>query len=215
MQIVRSHDDTTTHSQVYEWLARHSMRPVTVLASGGSSAAVLAAAWQQLPDSQKANITFSLADERYGEPGHENSNWSLLQRCGIDLTDTRHQPVLQPGTSMPEATEAWDQWLRTALSGAIPVVSFLGMGDDSHIAGLKPHCPALHDLRMAACFDWSDYRRITITPAGLLRTASTALYARGQAKKPAMQLLETDQDFDTYPSQLLKQLPDCTVYYQQ
>lgn len=198
-----------------EWLQSYATQPIIVLASGGSSAPILATAWQGLTAEHQANITFSLADERYGEPGHENSNWSLLQRCGIDLQDARHQPVLHTNAPMPEVTAHWGAWLHSKLYGPTPVIAFLGIGDDSHIAGLKPHSPALHDLQVAACYDWSDFQRITITPTGLLRATSTVVYAHGAGKKDTIALLGTEQDFDTYPSQLLKQLPDCTVYYQQ
>lgn len=201
--------------KTHDWLDGHARQPVVVLASGGSSAPILATAWQLLRPDRQANITFSLADERYGEPGHENSNWTLLQRCGMDVSASRHQPVLQSDVSMEDATARWGNWLHQKLYGQTPVIAFLGIGDDSHIAGLKPHCPALHDLGVAACYDWSDFRRITITPSGLLHVSSTVVYAHGSAKKDAIALLDSEQDFDSYPSQLLKQIPDCTVYYQQ
>lgn len=215
MQVTTITGTETAIQKAHEWLDRYAQQHVIVLASGGSSAPILAAAWQVLRPDRQANITFSLADERYGEPGHENSNWSLLQRCGVDLSDGRHRPVLQPGLSMQEATARWSDWLHGILYGQVPVIAFLGMGDDSHIAGLKPHSPALHGLQMAACYDWQDFERITITPTGLLRVASSRVYVRGTAKKEAVALLDTEQDFDEYPSQLLKQMSDCTVYYQQ
>lgn len=214
MEIITVSASTECLVMIEEWIMRRTSNPVLILASGGSSAKVFAEAWKQLSQEQKDNVTLSLADERFGEPDHENSNWKLLRDLGVDVDQARHIPVNSGNASLQETAKAWERRLEAAFDSGIPVISLLGIGDDSHIAGIKPRSPSSTEgSRLVSAYEWDDYERITITPVAIKRLTSIRVYASGETKREAIELLEKELDPTEYPSQLLRQIDDCTVYY--
>lgn len=215
MEIVNEQDLNVTVAEISKWLEGFTHSPVLILASGGSCAKVFAAAWGKLSNEARNNCIVSLADERYGPPGHTDSNWRLLESLGVQ-TDAAHQlQVLRPGVSLGETASLWESALLGQLARPIPVIALLGMGDDSHIAGIKPGSPSTDETpRLVAAYSWDDYDRITITPSMLSRLTSVRVYAAGTEKLAAINLLSQSLDPTAYPSQFLKQINDCRVYYQ-
>lgn len=215
MEILQEKDSEVIVTEITEWLEAYARTPVLILASGGSSAKVFAAAWGRLPKEAQNNCSLSLADERYGPPGHVNSNWRLLESLGVQTDNARHLSVLQTGASLDETASHWESALLSQLARPLPVIALLGMGDDSHIAGIKPKSPSTNETpRLVAAYPWSDYDRITITPSMLSKLASARVYAAGPEKHNAINLLGQSLDPTEYPSQFLKQINDCRVYYQ-
>jgi 6-phosphogluconolactonase len=212
LQTVENVEQASEH--IAEWLAPAAQASIVLLASGGSSAAALAGAWHKLTKAQQQNITISLADERYGLVDHADSNWRLLKNLGIDLAEPRHIPVLT-GKSMEATTIEWEQALRQYVQANTPIYAVLGIGADAHIAGIKPHSPAVEQTEaLAICYPWEDYQRITITPAMFGHITSAIVYASGTAKKPVLEALQQDLDAATYPDQFIKQTGQYTIYYQ-
>jgi 6-phosphogluconolactonase/glucosamine-6-phosphate isomerase/deaminase len=201
-------------NNIAHWLAQAAKEPLLLLASGGSSAKVFADVWQRLDRQQQNNSIITLADERYGDVGHEHSNWQLLRALGVNLDDPRHLPVLT-GASMEQTTAQWGEALQLQLHTGIPVYAILGIGTDAHIAGLKPNSPAMHETqKLTACYSWEDYERITITPAMFSHITSAVVYAAGEAKQPVLAQLANKLDPMVYPDQLIKQTGNYTLYYQ-
>lgn len=212
MTITGAHKDLV--SQLAEWLRHESINEPLLLASGGSAGHIFAEAWKALSPEEQARFTISLADERYGNPGHQDSNWTLLQTLGVDLSDPRHIPVLT-GASFTETATAWGDKLREYIGPSRSVIAILGIGTDSHIAGIKPNSPAAQEvIELTSAYSWDDFERITTTPAFFSYIDSAAIYMSGEAKKSVLDLLDTDLDRISYPSQFVKLAKEYTVYYQ-
>ncbi|PID32256.1 hypothetical protein CR970_01570 [Candidatus Saccharibacteria bacterium] len=210
-----TNDDTTSIDHVAAWLRIYTDRPVVLLASGGSAAPVLAGALNQISETQRNRISLSLADERFGAPGHKDSNWLLLQQSGISTQLPRHRPILTDTQEDAQATtQHWEQWLAQVIEQQRPILALLGIGEDSHIAGIKPNSPVIDSTHIADHYKWSDYHRITVTPLLLPHITSAVVYASGANKQAAIQSLRHNHDPRRYPSQFLKQIRDCHVYYQ-
>lgn len=199
---------------ISQWLQRYANKPVLVLASGGSAAPIFAEAWKNLSNKEQSNIILSLADERFNKPGHKDSNWELLRNAGIMPKKTKSIPVLQKNMSMEQVAQRWEGRLKEVLSTNIPVVALLGLGSDSHIAGIKPSSPAAAEQHhLIRAYEWDDFDRITITPLFLNKITSTVVYASGAAKLEPIKLLAKDLDPVLCPSQHLKTMQECIILY--
>lgn len=215
MTIIEDLSDEEIISELTIWLQAYSDNPVLVLASGGSSARLFAEAWKRLDNTHIANIVLSLADERFGTPDHDNSNWKLLRGLGVDVDNQRHIPVNTGKLTLEETAQAWESQIDKVINSGIPVISLMGIGDDSHIAGIKPKSPSASEhRRYVSAYTWTDFDRVTITPALIRKITSARVYASGANKRPAITLLLKDLKPVAYPSQYLKEIDDCTLYYQ-
>jgi 6-phosphogluconolactonase/glucosamine-6-phosphate isomerase/deaminase len=198
---------------IADWLVAHSSTNPLLLASGGSAGHAFAEACKKLPTNIQDMYTISLADERYGEVGHSDSNWRLLQDLGVDLSALRHIPVLQ-GLNMQETATQWGSRIAPFFSPSRTVVTLLGIGLDSHIAGIKPNSPAAHEgEQLTIAYDWDDFSRLTTTPAVFPLLSSAIVFTSGPAKQEVVQLLDSDLDRIAYPSQFIKLVKDYKVYY--
>lgn len=212
MTITGAHQELI--DQIAAWLSKCSRDNPLLLASGGSAAKAFASAWKLLSEEEKSCFTISLADERYGLPGHADSNWTLLQELGVDLSSPKHIPVLT-GDSFEETAKQWGSKLEQQITPSTTVIAILGIGEDSHIAGIKPNSPAAHESqKLTIAYPWDDYERITTTPAVFSKIDSAIVYLSGQTKKQVVDLLDSDLDRIAYPSQFIKFTKEYTIYYQ-
>lgn len=181
------------------------------LISGGSviAVAVLAAAYIRLV--AHSNLTVTLTDERYGPVDHPDSNWGKLIRAGFYLPQARLLPVLN-GHDLGITTTEFDSKLRRELSASDFALGFFGMGADGHTAGILPASPAVSAQNYAVGYDWTDFKRITMTSAAIARLDEAILYAVGQSKWPAIARLGESHKITQQPAQSLKKVPKLTVY---
>jgi 6-phosphogluconolactonase len=187
--------------------------PVLWLVSGGSAVEVEVLAAERLSRLDGlARLTVSLIDERYGPPGHPDSNWQKLKQAGFKLDGAVLAPVLK-GASLADTAIGFNHFLKTGLERADYALGLVGMGADGHIAGLLPGCPALRSDRLAASYRAEDYTRLTITPGGLARLDEVILYALGEAKRSALKsLISGNRPVKDQPAQIIKKVPRYTVF---
>lgn len=187
--------------------------PVVWLLSGGSAIAPQIAAAQLLA---KQSLTFdrlmvTLIDERYGEPGHANSNWTQLEAAGFKIPGAQMLPVLAAGQPPAAVAQRWWSRLEPVLQNGTSI-GVLGIGPDYHIAGIKPDSPATRTTEPVCAYEWSDYSRITLTASALQQLDHIWLYAMGSSKWPVIEHLETSNNsLISEPGQLLKQWPQVTI----
>lgn len=205
---------TEVMNQLQHWLEGNSQPGTFLLISGGSAARVFAPIWQTLSQKQQDNYTISLVDERYGPVGHADSNWTLLQQLGVDLSAPRHVPVLTGVADMAGTAAAWQLRLHAALDTNERVVALFGVGVDHHIAGIKPGSPAAHETQQFVCsYAWEDYQRITIAPPFFDNITDALLYAEGQEKYSVIAGLDGNANPVQFPSQFIKRCQSFTIYY--
>lgn len=201
-----------------QYLAKHIAARLTAgqnvlwLISGGSSLAIAAATASRLAGQDLANLTVSLIDERYGQPGHPDSNWYQFEQTGAKLPGATLHPVLT-GKNQADTAGEFADFLEIQLKTADYRLGLLGIGPDGHTAGILPHSPAVTTTTNLTCaYEGPDYKRITITPTALARLDEAVVYANGSSKWPVLDQLETNLPPAAQPAQLLKVIPKLTIF---
>jgi 6-phosphogluconolactonase/glucosamine-6-phosphate isomerase/deaminase len=184
------------------------------LVSGGSALEVAVVARKllgTLPTS--ANLHIGLIDERYGSPGHSDSNWQQLLDKGFDVSGLILHPVLQTTTSIEEAATDYNQTLTTLFDEIDCCIGLLGMGADRHTAGLLPHNPIMRTSKFVDYYHAHDFERISISPSLIKRLDVAILYAVGENKWPSLEVLgEPNVTTDEAPVKLLQLARQFRVY---
>ncbi|WP_407297007.1 6-phosphogluconolactonase [Stutzerimonas zhaodongensis] len=171
----------------------------SLVVSGGRSpiAFLEALSMRELP---WAKVQVSLADERWVEPEHPDSNEGLLRQHLLQNAAAEAQLVglYQAAETLEDAAEQAGKKL-AGFSRPIDVL-VLGMGDDGHTASLFPNSPLLEkgldkhgaDLCLPMLAPVSPEQRITMTYPLLASARVQCLAIQGSAKldtlRQAMQL---------------------------
>jgi 6-phosphogluconolactonase/glucosamine-6-phosphate isomerase/deaminase len=192
---------------------------VTWLVCGGSAIDIAAGVSQVLTE-QKVDVSqlvVTLTDERYGEPGHKDSNWWQLEQAGFALSkDAMLVPVLA-GKDMEQTVADFASTLETALQDADYRIALFGIGADAHIAGIKPESAAILTEELAVGYA-ADYQRITMTFPAIELLDEAVVYSRGEAKLIPLKSLQRDfavKPVREQPLQVLRQLKKVTVFNDQ
>jgi 6-phosphogluconolactonase/glucosamine-6-phosphate isomerase/deaminase len=189
-----------------------SSKKVLWLVPGGSGIDIAVAVAETLrSNSHIANLTVSLTDERYGPPGHKDSNWQQLKDKGFSLPNARMLPVLN-GSGLENTAHSYASLAASALASSDWAIALAGMGADGHIMGIKPQSPAVDYGELAAGYEWSDYQRLSLTSAALKRLDEVVVYAVGKEKWPQFDRLAQDIEPRDQPAQLLKRLKKVTIF---
>lgn len=175
------------------------------LVAGGSAMDVAVNTARNLKDYPNlSKLAITLTDERFGAPGHADSNWKQLSDRGFELPGARMLPVLT-GSELESTVSAYQGLLETELAGADFSIALAGMGADGHIFGIKPRSPAVSSDESLIGYDWDDFRRITPTLAIIKELDEIVVYAAGAKKHPQIDKLAGAAAADEQPAQLLKQ----------
>lgn len=186
-------------------------RKVLWLVPGGSAIAVAVSAAQQLTNLDLSNLTVSLTDERYGEVGHNDSNWAQLTNQGLVLNGADLHPVLT-GKPVKETIEQFNNFLRVKLDVVDATIGLFGIGADGHTAGILPGSPAVTSQAFAAGYQADPYFRITMTGPAIAKLDEAIVYAMDDSKRPVIEQLQTDVPVEQQPAQFLKQVPKLIIY---
>jgi 6-phosphogluconolactonase len=186
------------------------------LVCGGSNIAAEARIMKNIPADLTKNLTVTLTDERYGKPGHKDSNWQQLQDAGFDIQGGQAVPVLD-GEPLERTVEQYGQLAADLLGKNDVTLALFGIGADGHIAGILPGSAAAHETtKLAEGYASPPYTRLTLTFPALRRIDAAYAMAFGDSKQAALQRLrDEDIALEEQPSQVLKQLPDAYVYSDQ
>ena len=194
---------------IYNVLARHltAGRSVVWLVAGGSAMDVAVLVAKQLSTLDNlAKLTVTLTDERWGEPGHQDSNWRQLGEKGFKLSGAQLAPVLT-GKNLAQSAADYGQFLTTAIKHSDYSLALAGMGPDGHIFGILPNSPASASDQPVIGYKWTDYARLTPTISLLKQLDEVVVYATGEPKWPQIDKLKDSIPAAQQPAQLLKQLP--------
>ncbi len=188
-----------------------------LLVSGGSSVDVAYWASSSLDVNTTNSVTLAQVDERYGPVGHDDSNWKALLDKGLQPQMFRNAiELLQLGTTPSDVSVSYNRALSERLDNVGYRIAILGIGDDGHIAGMKPLPLSDFDKfiggDLVVDYKAEDYTRITVTARTLLQMDLIVLYACGDNKKQALDKIYDLQPLNEYPAQMLKQCKKVKVF---
>lgn len=186
-------------------------KSVFLLFTGGSGVDIGVEIAGQLSGLDLSNLTATLTDERYGPVGHPDSNWQQLSDKGLSLPGAELLPVLS-GKPAADAAKQYSENLKNGFEQSDYSIGLIGVGPDSHIAGIKPLSPAIEAKDLATYYKWDDFERLTMTFPAILRLDTAVSYIAGAAKKPAFETLRAEKPLAKYPSQILKQVKQAIIF---
>lgn len=143
-----------------------------------------------------SKVTITLADERWLEPDHPDSNEHLV-RTHL-LCNRAQQAQFVPLKNSAASAEKGQAQLAQALQSLAPIFTLvlLGMGEDGHIASLFPGASTLEialDPHNHAPCQWiqppgaGEYERLTLTLHRLLAAKKIFLHFSGEKKRALYQ----------------------------
>jgi 6-phosphogluconolactonase len=198
----------------------------TVALSGGSTPRAmnsLLAAQPFIDTVPWSSIYFFWGDERCVPPDHQDSNYRMARETLLSKAPIPEQNIFRiPAEDLNpiRAAEEYQATLRdfflsasskheTAPLANVPRFDLilLGMGPDGHTASLFPGTTALHEENSVVVANYVEKfnaYRITLTARTINNARNVTFLVSGEDKSQALkQVLEGDNQPDTYPSQLI------------
>jgi 6-phosphogluconolactonase/glucosamine-6-phosphate isomerase/deaminase len=158
-------------------------------------------------------ITAALIDERFGEPGHRDSNFEKFVIADFPVEKLKLAPILAKDKDIDSITLAYEQKMTQLLKEADLVIGQLGLGADGHTAGVLPHSPAVESTKLVEHYQGPDFNRITLTLTALQRISTAYVFAYGDNKHAALTNLKQHIfPLEEQPCQIFKQIPSVYVY---
>jgi 6-phosphogluconolactonase/glucosamine-6-phosphate isomerase/deaminase len=194
-----------------------SGKQVVWLVCGGSNipaeAKIMGQLVKRIPTKLK-QLTVLPMDERYGSPGHKDSNFKQLQKAGFHPGSANWYDVLAKNLPLEQTVEYYTHLVEDAFATADTIVGLFGLGPDAHTAGVLPGSPAAHDEPVTVVgYDSPPFVRMTLTPHELIKTNIAFVLAYGAGKKQALERLQQNQErLAELPASLLYEIPEVTVY---
>lgn len=186
---------------------------VTWLVSGGSCIEPQSQILRELTDESLDRLTVVLLDERYGESGHEQSNYAQLRAARFARPGLHFDDILEDNPSPEQAAERHEAILRTALGTDICIAT-MGIGADGHTAGILPDSAATEAASvLSLAYQAADFLRITATFAALQKVDTAYVFAYGPAKADAIERLKTRHEPQRdLPAAILYDISSATIY---
>ncbi len=184
----------------------HSHGNSVLLLSGGSNAIMYATALEHLDDIDCTGVTVGLVDERYGPPGHDDSNALALREAGvIDFfidAGADFMPMLLDRKSLQDTAAAVAEFYEDALKEADAILYSVGIGGDGHTAGWLPRAKradfeevvfatqSVVSYKLSASETDNPHRQRLTTTLGFLSSmrerVEVLAYAAGESKDRAL-----------------------------
>ena len=184
------------------------------LVSGGSAVAVAVEAYKLIDKNHLQNLTISQIDERFGAPGHKDSNWQQLLNAGFLATGLRCLPFLA-GKDFDQTAKDAEILMEKELAAAEYKVGLFGVGPDGHTAGILPLSAAVDSQQLVSAYIASDFERLTITSRAIALLDLAVAYATGDAKREQLQKLQRNLSVREQPAQSLKLAKQTVIFNDQ
>lgn len=209
MKFIKVNSTKPVVDYLVETLSKHLAQGEKVLwlLSGGSSIPIEVEV-SKILTAPIDNLTVGLVDERFGKSGHGGSNFKQLSEAGFALSIN---PVLKDQPA-EKTTKDYAAFLEEAFKTSTFKLGLVGIGPDGHVAGIKPHSPAVAAKGFACQYDWDDFHRITMTPKAIESLDEVVSYLRGQPKWHVINELKQNLRPAQQPAQILKHVNKFTVY---
>lgn len=184
------------------------------LVSGGSNIQTAVQIQDQLQRRGSLDLlTIGLIDERYGDRGHENSNWQQLIEAGWNTQyGTMLEVLLSPALGLTQTAEQYQTALHNAKENGSILVGLFGLGSDGHTAGVLPDSAAVDSDENVFAYVARDYQRITITAKFMSKIDFGVVAAFGEAKKEALIDVYVEGLANRIPARQLATVKSLVVY---
>lgn len=183
------------------------------LLSGGSNIPPSVAIMDSIPNELTSKLTIMLIHERFGRPGHPDSNWQQFKQHGFNPKNATLIEVLLGNATFEETIQHYNNITAEAFSDNDILIAQLGMGPDGHIAGILPHSPAAQTTRLVVGYDKEPYQRLTLTLSAMEMMDAIYVLAYGKQKQAALHKLHAvGLAAEDQPAQYLKQLSEVYFY---
>lgn len=184
--------------------------------SGGSNIEVEVSVLNRIDKQLTNNLSLMLADERYGQDGHDGSNYQKLKTLGLDPKNARFIDILENSPSADESLKIYQEEYGSLKEKANTIIGQLGIGVDGHIAGALPKSIGVDSDKTAIYYKAFDFPRITLTLKSLKDFDHTFVFCHGEDKREALEHLKNaDISLKLSPSLILREMPDVKVYNDQ
>ncbi len=216
MKILVSDDKNTAIDDAATRIASAVTIETYLFISGGSSFAVFEKVDKLLTTEQKETTSLLLVDERYGAPGHADSNWNLMQTIDTSQYASVYPVLLDKDMSLPETAARYEEVVQVAFESDAQTIAILGVGADRHIAGIKPMDEGIFNKvftnTYVAGYFGPDFERVTITPEALGQLDLRVVFVAGEDKAPAIAGLAVDMPLHDSPVHALKDQHNTYIY---
>ena len=187
-------------------------KKVLWLLSGGSGGATCVEVSNLLQGHDLSKLYVTMSDERYGPLNHPDENVAILIKMGLSLPGATFYRPLR-GETIDETTASYIKWLQEVGDYVDYKIAVLGIGEDGHTCGIKPHSIAIDSTRLAENFAGDDFERITITLQYLRTLDEAAVQAYGKTKHEVVRRLLTGEgDIHSAPMLAIREIPNTTVF---
>ncbi len=195
-------------------ITSHKGKKILWLVPGGSNIAIAAEVSKALPEEIFDNLTVALTDERYGTPGHVDSNYRQLYEAGFQINKEHFTDILESNASFIDTIVSTNLRLQRFFISNEVVIGFFGMGADGHIAGILPDSPTTQEYTAwYAGYDAGNFKRMTLTPFAFSQINIAIVSAFGAEKRKALDMLHTHNvPIEKQPAQIVKQIAKARIY---
>jgi 6-phosphogluconolactonase/glucosamine-6-phosphate isomerase/deaminase len=186
---------------------------------GGSNIPISAKVLKNIRDSVEMgklrNLVIMQCDERFGPPGHSDSNWRQLKDLNFPVEGIENYPILY-GKTLEETAKDYSKIVEKQFKQADIIIGQFGIGTDAHIAGLMPDCIGFESNRPVVGYEHPTFTRISLTPKWLLMINEAFMFAFGPSKKDAIEKTrEGTSPIKKVPANILYQIDAVNFYTDQ
>lgn len=186
---------------------------ILLLLPGGSAAKLVEPLFSELAAYQE-QLTISLTDERYVDQASADSNWHAVAAQRGILPKATFVPILTGADIATDSRRFNAVVADFANSPTAQIVALLGIGEDGHTSGIKPHSAAANSTNFVCAYSGSDFQRITTTNTFFSYIDLAVVYAEGAQKATIVSDFSRDLSPLDMPAQFVKNAKEYVLAYQ-
>lgn len=216
LKIIHCRNKEDASKKALEQLKHSVDKDILLLFSGGTSPDLL---YQLIAEEKQLYPgAVALIDERYGEPMHTNSNEKMITDTGlVDYINKEGIPFLNilTGAQLQETAEQYEQVIQDLFVKFPKKIAVVGIGADSHTAGIKPDLDYEHSKLVIAYDDQNGSfgKRVTLTFEALEKIDEFVILAFGENKIEPLQKMLTETDRKKIPAVFYRQTSSGVVVF--
>jgi 6-phosphogluconolactonase len=149
-------------------------------------------------------------DERFVPHDHPDSNYAAAKKAFLDVTNIPQTNIypMPYGQNIQQAATSYAREITNTL-GESPIfdLTFLGLGDDAHIASLFPGTGAVFAQGLVTVCNpnTAKHPRLSLTSSALSQSRTVVFLVSGESKRKALtETLEGQNNLDRYPARSIK-----------